>query len=80
MTGASAIREDIPVGVYDVIADFGQSRGGNTASILPNEALSRAALRAHDPASRQHHALARNFRRGKQRLAGGGGAAPCAIS
>lgn len=33
------IREDIPVGVYDVVADFGQSRGGNTASILPNEAL-----------------------------------------
>jgi len=33
------IREDIPVGAYDVIADFGQSRGGNTASILPNEAL-----------------------------------------
>ena len=33
------IREDIPVGIYDVVADFGQSRGGNTASILPNEAL-----------------------------------------
>lgn len=33
------IREDIPVGVYDVIADFGQSRGGNTASILPNDPL-----------------------------------------
>ena len=32
------VREDIPVGVYDVVADFGQSRGGNTASILPNEA------------------------------------------
>ncbi len=32
------IREDIPVGMYDVIADFGQSRGGNTATILPNEA------------------------------------------
>ncbi|HEY6816930.1 MAG TPA: hypothetical protein VI168_15445, partial [Croceibacterium sp.] len=32
------VRETIPVGVYDVIADFGQSRGGNTASILPNEA------------------------------------------
>ena len=32
------IREDIPVGVYDVVADFGQSRGGNTATILPNEA------------------------------------------
>ena len=29
--------EDIPVGVYDVIADFGQSRGGNTATNLPNE-------------------------------------------
>jgi len=32
------VREDIPVGVYDVIADFGQSRGLNTATILPNEA------------------------------------------
>jgi hypothetical protein len=32
------VREDIPVGVYDVVADFGQARGGNTASILPNEA------------------------------------------
>ena len=31
------IREDIPVGVYDVVADFGQTRGGNTATILPNE-------------------------------------------
>jgi hypothetical protein len=30
--------EDIPVGVYDVIADFGQARGGNTATNLPNEA------------------------------------------
>jgi hypothetical protein len=26
------------VGVYNIIADFGQSRGANTASILPNEA------------------------------------------
>ncbi|MBE7452103.1 MAG: NUDIX hydrolase [Kofleriaceae bacterium] len=32
------VRERIPVGVYDVIADFGQARGGNTATILPNEA------------------------------------------
>lgn len=32
------VRERIPVGAYDVIADFGQARGGNTASILPNEA------------------------------------------
>lgn len=31
------IKEDIPVGVYDVVADFGQARGGNTATILPNE-------------------------------------------
>lgn len=31
------VREDIPVGVYNVVADFGQSRGGNTATILPNE-------------------------------------------
>jgi hypothetical protein len=30
--------ENIPVGVYDVIADFGQARGGNTATNLPNEA------------------------------------------
>jgi hypothetical protein len=32
------IREDIPVGIYDIIADFGQARSGNTATILPNEA------------------------------------------
>jgi hypothetical protein len=32
------VREDIPVGVYDVIADFGQARGANTATNLPNEA------------------------------------------
>jgi hypothetical protein len=31
------VREDIPVGVYDVLADFAQARGGNTATILPNE-------------------------------------------
>jgi len=29
--------EDIPVYVFDVIADFGQARGGNTATNLPNE-------------------------------------------
>lgn len=32
------VRTDIPAGVYDVVSDFGQSRGGNTATILPNEA------------------------------------------
>lgn len=32
------VRTDIPVGVYNVIADFGQARGTNTATILPNEA------------------------------------------
>ena len=32
------VQQDIPVGVYNVVADFGQSRGGNTASILPNDA------------------------------------------
>ncbi len=31
------VRPEIPVGVYDVIADFGQARGTNTATILPNE-------------------------------------------
>lgn len=31
------VRERVPVGVYNVIADFGQARGANTASILPNE-------------------------------------------
>jgi hypothetical protein len=34
------VRTDLPVGVYDVVADFGQSRGTNTATILPNEASS----------------------------------------
>lgn len=33
------VKEDIPVGVYAVIADFGQARGTNTATILPNDAL-----------------------------------------
>ena len=32
------VQQDIPVGVYNVVADFGQSRGANTATILPNEA------------------------------------------
>ncbi|MBT8142225.1 MAG: NUDIX hydrolase [Gammaproteobacteria bacterium] len=32
------INENLSLGVYDVIADFGQSRGANTATILPNEA------------------------------------------
>jgi hypothetical protein len=32
------VEENIPVGVYDVVADFGQTRGGNTATNLPNEA------------------------------------------
>lgn len=32
------VRSDIPVGVYEIVADFGQSRGTNTATILPNEA------------------------------------------
>jgi hypothetical protein len=32
-------KEDIPVGVYEVIADFGQARGTNTATILPNDPL-----------------------------------------
>ena len=32
------VRSDIPVGVYDVLADFGQSRSANTATILPNDA------------------------------------------
>ncbi len=31
------VREEIPIGVYEVIADFGQARGINTATILPNE-------------------------------------------
>lgn len=31
------VREDIPVGIYDIIADFGHARGINTATILPND-------------------------------------------
>ena len=31
------VSSDIPVGVYNVMADFGQARGTNTATILPNE-------------------------------------------
>jgi hypothetical protein len=32
------VADSIPIGVYNVIADFGQSRSANTASILPNDA------------------------------------------
>jgi hypothetical protein len=32
------VRPHIPVGVYNVVADFGQARGANTATILPNDA------------------------------------------
>ena len=32
------IQGDISVGVYNILADFGQSRGANTATILPNDA------------------------------------------
>ena len=35
---AREVRSDIPVGVYNIVADFGQARGANTATILPNEA------------------------------------------
>src|SRR5690606_28805543 len=31
------VRTRIPVGGYEVIADFGQARSANTASILPND-------------------------------------------
>ncbi len=31
------VRSNIPVGVYNIIADYGQARGANTATILPNE-------------------------------------------
>jgi len=37
--GHKRVREAIPVGVYEVVADFGQARGTNTASILPNDPL-----------------------------------------
>ncbi|MGD9816725.1 MAG: NUDIX hydrolase [Hyphomonadaceae bacterium] len=37
-TSDREVRSDIPVGVYSIVADFGQARGANTATILPNEA------------------------------------------
>ncbi len=36
-TAHKKVRSDIPVSVYTIIADFGQARGTNTATILPNE-------------------------------------------
>ncbi|WP_416876834.1 zincin-like metallopeptidase domain-containing protein [Litorimonas sp.] len=36
-TANKQVRRNIPVAVYNVIADFGQARGTNTATILPNE-------------------------------------------
>ena len=37
-TAHKTVRSDIPIGLYDIIADFGESRGENTASIEPNDA------------------------------------------
>lgn len=37
--GDKRVREDIPVGVYSVVADFGQAHSANTATILPNDPL-----------------------------------------
>jgi hypothetical protein len=34
-----AVSSDIPVGVYQIVADFAQARGANTATILPNDPL-----------------------------------------
>ncbi len=31
------VRSQIPIGIYQVYADYGQARGGNTATILPND-------------------------------------------
>ncbi|MGB5163894.1 MAG: hypothetical protein WBN61_01410 [Woeseiaceae bacterium] len=31
------VRTNIPVGAYNIVADFGQARGTNTATILPND-------------------------------------------
>ena len=33
------VRSDISLGIYNVVADFGQARGTNTATILPNDPL-----------------------------------------
>lgn len=33
------VSDELPIGVYDVIADFGQARGRNTATVLPNDPL-----------------------------------------
>jgi hypothetical protein len=33
------VRTDLSIGVFDVIADFGQARGRNSATILPNDPL-----------------------------------------
>ncbi len=38
-TSKKRIRQDIPIGVYEIIADFGQARGTNTATNLPNDPL-----------------------------------------
>lgn len=38
-TPHKTVSSDIPVGVYNVVADFAQARSTNTATILPNEPL-----------------------------------------
>lgn len=33
------VKSEIPIGVYEILADFGQARGTNTATNLPNDPL-----------------------------------------
>jgi hypothetical protein len=80
------VRDDIPVGVYDVIADFGQARGTNTASILPNRPPYRSAIPGCSCASPSPSISARCSARGAGRTSGstrergsasGSSAVPC---
>ena len=67
------VREDIPVASTTSWPTSATSRGGNTATILPNGAT-RAPLRPHHPAAREHHCASPHLRGDEQAL--GGAVAP----
>ena len=59
------VREDIPVGVYDVIADFGAVARRQHGDHPAQRELPRAPLRPHHPAALEHHAQAQTSSRGR---------------
>ncbi len=70
------VRPEIPIGVYEVIADFGQARGTEHGDEPPERPAVLAPLRPHHPDARQHHEEPRSLRQRAEALERGDRARP----